>query len=102
MATFWWSTNAIEKRLRRERIGIEKHKISISYHYLRRRLRHFPFSLFLDRDVPCVTYESVDRAFLAAQQKMNFPRPKGRSMTDIDVDHLGQILVETSRNLALE
>lgn len=49
-----------------------------------------------------MTYEAVDRAFTAAQQRMNLPGPKGRSMTDIDVDHLGQILVETSRNLARE
>ncbi len=58
--------------------------------------------LFFNRDVPCVTYESVDRAFNEAKQKMNLPGPRGRSMTDIDVDHLGQILVETSRNLARE
>lgn len=59
-------------------------------------------SLRPNRDVPCVSYESVDRAFNAAKQRMNLPGPRGRSMTDIDVDHLGQILVETARNLAQE
>ncbi|KAK4036552.1 hypothetical protein OUZ56_028603 [Daphnia magna] len=50
----------------------------------------------------CVTYESVNVAFNSAKQRMNLAGPKGRSMTDIDVDHLGQLLVETSRSLATE
>jgi hypothetical protein len=55
-----------------------------------------------NRDAACVTYEAVNAAFSAAKQQMNLPGPKGRSMTDIDVDHLGQMLVETCRNLAKE
>lgn len=49
-----------------------------------------------------MTYESVNVAFNSAKQRMNLAGPKGRSMTDIDVDHLGQLLVETSRSLATE
>ncbi|XP_046631027.1 peroxidase-like isoform X2 [Daphnia pulicaria] len=53
-------------------------------------------------DLACVTYEAVNAAFSATKLRMNLPGPKGRSMTDIDVDHLSQILVETSRNLIKE
>jgi hypothetical protein len=70
------------------------------------RLAHwFSFSLKLTtyyRDLACVTYEAVNAAFSATKLRMNLPGPKGRSMTDIDVDHLSQILVETSRNLIKE
>lgn len=50
----------------------------------------------------CITYESVDRAFHTARQHINGPYPKGRSMTDLDVDTLGHVIVETSRILAKE
>jgi len=50
----------------------------------------------------CVTYEAVDRAFSTALEQMKMPNPKGRSMTDIDIDNLGHVLVETSKILARE
>lgn len=49
-----------------------------------------------------MTYEAVDRAFNTAQLRMKMPKPKGRSMTDIDIDNLGHVLVETSRILTQE
>jgi len=65
-------------------------------------LENFVISCSWHRAENCVTYESVDRAFHTARQHINGPYPKGRSMTDLDVDTLGHVIVETSRILAKE
>lgn len=63
---------------------------------------HFSFLFFAHSPENCVTFESVDRAFHTARQRISGPYPKGRSMTDLDVDTLGHMIVETSRLLATE
>lgn len=60
---------------------------------------------FSRRENGCVTYDSVNRAFHAAAQRTKYPlraRSKSRAMTDIDVDHFGHVMLETTRILARE
>jgi hypothetical protein len=48
----------------------------------------------------CITYEAVNNAFLTAQQRLPRLAAKGKSMTDIDVDNLAHVMVETTRILS--
>lgn len=57
------------------------------------------------RENGCVTYDSINKAFHAASQRMKYPlgvRSKARAMTDIDIDHFGHVMLETTRILARE
>ncbi|KZS09370.1 Chorion peroxidase [Daphnia magna] len=51
-------------------------------------------------DETCITYEAVDAAFSAAKSKLRLPSTKSRTLTERDIDLLGKVIVETTRNLA--
>ncbi|KAK2721117.1 hypothetical protein QYM36_003405 [Artemia franciscana] len=48
----------------------------------------------------CVTYDSVNAAFQIARSKIGLPAPKGKTLTDQDIDNLGNVIVETTRIIA--
>nr|XP_053635622.1 peroxidase-like [Cherax quadricarinatus] len=47
----------------------------------------------------CVTFQSVDAAFIAARDRLGLPRP-GKNPGKEDLSNLGAVLIETTRNLA--
>jgi len=53
-----------------------------------------------EADETCITYESVNAAFETAKNKMRLPSTKKSTLTDSDVDHLANVIVETTRILA--
>ena len=48
----------------------------------------------------CITYESVDAAFLAAAREMKLPTTRSKTLSESEVDHLAKVIVETTRILA--
>ena len=50
----------------------------------------------------CVTFDSVNKAFTKAKDQMPLAPSGTKTLTDIDVDRLGIVIVETSRILAQE
>nr|CAH0108178.1 unnamed protein product [Daphnia galeata] len=52
----------------------------------------------------CISYDAINRAFGAAKEitRLGGPQSKSKELSDIEIDHLGRTLVETSRILAKE
>ena len=51
-------------------------------------------------DETCITFEAVDRAFESAKNKMRLPNTKSHTLTDSDIDHLANVIIETTRILS--
>ena len=50
----------------------------------------------------CITYDSVNAAFIKAKNKLKLPVAKSKTLTERDVDQLAKVIVETTRILAVE
>lgn len=51
-------------------------------------------------DETCITFESVNAAFVSAKNKLRLPNSKSKMLTETDIDHLAKVIVETTRILA--
>ena len=55
-----------------------------------------------EADETCITYDAVNRAFEAAKNTMKLPNTKSHTLTDSDIDHLANVIIETTRIISIQ